>query len=353
MLPRYAAEIAEAGLTRRLRVALSELAGSQLEGEELLEAAVREVSVAGQKRADVGKPMVEWVTTAVKRLGEQVDRRNRGESAGLGLLTGLADLDHLTGGLRPGAVTILGGRPSMGKSSLARCIAERVACEVGVHYFSHEDAGESLALRAVGARAELPVHRLMSLDIRGRDMGALLGASGEYASLRWWVDDSAGLSSEQISLRVRRRKRQLETGLVVVDYVQLLRERRAKDRRQEVEQAAGGLVRLARDEGVAVLLLSQLSRASEQAGGDRRPQLWHLRETGALEQVADSVWLVHRDEKQRGVLEVLVRKNKHGPCGKVDLAWRGEYTAVASLVNAPSGSGHYTDRYDDREEGVI
>ena len=330
MLPRYASEIRAAALTRRLKGALADLGGSALEADDLLEECMRRLGAAGERRTEAGRTMTDWMADAVRDLGRRMEEKQAGGTGVRGLDTGLVDLDGLLCGIMPGVLTVVGARPSIGKSALARGIAEWVAASGrGTHYFSHEDSGDMVATRSLSAASSVPVHRLLGCDYDRRDYAAMIEASTSADFGRWWLDDAAGLSSDQIALRVRRRKRQLGTVLVVVDYVQLMREPGARTMLEMVGRASSGLVRLARDERVAVILLSQLSREAAKEG---RPQLHHLRESGTLEQDAYAVLLLDRDrDKAPERLTVEVAKNKNGPTGRVVLFFDGPLTAVRSL----------------------
>ena len=263
------------------------------------------------------------------------------------IATGYPDLDAL-GGLLVGAVTIIAGRPSHGKSSLARGISANVArAGLGVHTFSLEDPRGPFFRRQMSDMTGIDLTKLMtSRGLDAFDMGRLMTAHETIKEWPWRVDDSAGLSASDIAMRVARERRRLDTKLVVVDYVQLMGGGPGGgDRRAEVERAAEGLVRVARREGVAMVLLSQLSRSCEMRE-DKRPQLSDLRETGVLEQVASSAWFVYqpamyaRNEDERKRLEseayVLIRKNKHGRVGEARMYWTG---STASYRHYELGGG--------------
>jgi replicative DNA helicase len=336
----YAAIVRDLHLQREVRVAIGDLISdaskNERNGAAMLESLYEIASrLAKQVGGDVGKSIGDWTKLALSRL-EKLAQTDGG--ATFGISTGLEDLDEILGGLMPGNVTILGGRPSMGKSALARTIADGInARGIGVHVFSVEDSGESYALRALADHGRLDLARLMKGQVQRGDMEPLQRATGELFERRaWWVDDVTGVSAEQIALRVRRLKRELGTQLVVVDYLQLLVEPKARDKMEEVSRAAESLARLARSEGVAVLALSQLSRDCERRP-DKRPIAADLRETGVLEQIAYAICFCYRDEvydprsPDAGVAEVLVRKNKNGRTGTVKLRWDGPSTAFRPL----------------------
>jgi len=337
----YAGIVRHHALTRRVAMAAGEILSCGLEGEELLGKALAVIGRIESHKPDTAKPMRDVVQAVFKRL----DAINAGKQQGRkawGLPMGFGELDELMGGIPPGVVTILAGRPSHGKSSLARSLADNANAEgVGVHVFTMEDSAESYGFRQLADAARMDLQRLRNADIRRGDMDAINFAAGNLNQREGWlVDDSAGLGSAEIAMRVRRHRHRNKTRLVVVDYVQLMREREARrgDKQDEVAKAAEGMQRLARDEGVAVLLLSQLSRESERRD-DKRPMLSDLRESGVLEQIADVVMFAFRPDRYldpdakpgskarqewddwAGKGMVIVGKNKHGQTGQVVMAF--------------------------------
>jgi replicative DNA helicase len=240
----------------------------------------------------------------------------------IGLSTGLPDLDRLTGGVRVGGLVILAGRPSMGKSALARTIAATTARSGagGVHVFSLEDGSEDYALRQVADDARIDLERLSAGRFESGEAGGAAWAVANLRGLPWLVDSDSGISAQEIASRVRRHKRELNTKLVVVDYVQLLVDKRIPrhEKRLQVDVASEDLRTLAAQEGVAIVLISQLSRKVDERP-NKRPILSDLRESGGLEQIADQVLFCYRGEyyepdnaELHGLAEIIVRKNKHG-----------------------------------------
>lgn len=314
-------------LTRRVHREMQAALSSGLEGEELLGRVLEATSSAAARTADDSVTMDELVLTRFRELGERLDAQIRGERARHGVPTGFARLDEnlATGGLPAGHVTVLGGRPSDGKSSLARSIADNAsAAGYPVHVFSLEDDLGAYADRAISDHAQVDLQRIGLLSLQRGDMAGIAAAADALNKRRnWRIDDLAGLSSAQIAMRVRRWKRELGTRLVVVDYVQIIRERDCKRAMDEVEKAIATLVELARNERVAVLLLSQLTRANVRE--NRRPVISDLRETGKLEQDAHTILFVHQereDERAAPKGEVIVAKQKNGRRDViVRLAW--------------------------------
>jgi replicative DNA helicase len=239
----------------------------------------------------------------------------------------------------------------MGKSSLARGIADAVhATGAGVHAFTPEDNAQTYALRALSGRSGVAIEAMLGLRVREAELSRISEACDDYSSAtRWLVDDTAGLGSAELAARVRRHRRENDTQLVVVDYLQLLHEPNvpAHDLRVQVEQATRNLVALARTERVAVLALSQLSRRCEERP-DKRPTLADLRESGALEQAAEAVMMVYRDDvynagAEPGVTEVILRKNKNGRTGVVRLFFNLATTTFSDLSarEAPRNPSDY------------
>ncbi len=328
--PHYANQVRRAALTRRIHDRVSAILRMGFEADELLEALSGVIAgLSQQLGGDAALPMHEACMEAFRHIQAAANERRPGY-IGTAIATGLKALD-LYGGLRKGVISILAGRPSHGKSSLARTFAANAAMAgVGVHVFSVEDSRGTYAMRQMADMARLDLHSVGLAHLKTAECQRLVDEANRLQPLRWLVDDSAGLSAQQIGLRVRKHKAKNLTELVVVDYVQLLREKGVKDKRAEVERAAEGLAEVARQEDVALLALSQLSRASEQE--QREPGLSDLRETGVLEQVASMVMFAHRPELlirdeeaerrkppeqrvERGVGFVLVRKNKNGESG--------------------------------------
>jgi replicative DNA helicase len=347
----WVAIVRDHALKRRVAVACGEVMAvannAHDSGEDAHSALIRAASSV--ERADQG----DRASTLAEVVDESADRliaAAKGEVVHVrSVLTGYEDLDDL-GGIARGVVTIIAGRPSQGKSALARRIALNVVkAGEGAHVISLEDAKDRYGDRMLSDIADVDLAKFSERrPVLTRDDGERIRWAREHVkNLPLLVDDAAGLSAQQIANRVRMRKRQLGTKLVVVDYVQLMQEKGSRDKRAEVDAAVEGLVRLARDEDVALLLLSQLSRESERRD-DKRPLLSDLRESGSLEQAAYAVWMVHQEwlylnpesksaevraayEKAFNMGEVLVRKNKNGRKGDVRLRWNAPTATYQSL----------------------
>ncbi len=303
---------------------------------------------------------IEIATAAVKRDGGLA-----------GISTGLRDLDHNLGGLHPSDLVILAGRPGMGKSSLATNIAVSVArayrperqidgtikaAEGGVvGLFSLEMSSDQLAMRIIAEVSGVPSNIIKRGEIDQEQFDRIYHASRELESLPLYIDDTGGLSIGQLAARARRLKRQHGLGLLVIDYLQLLTGsgKRSENRVQEITEISMALKALAKELHVPVLALAQLSRQVEQRE-DKRPQLSDLRESGSIEQDADVVMFIYREdyylmqrepkldtpehakwmadlEAARGAAEVIIGKQRHGATGKVDVAFDAKLTKFSNL----------------------
>ncbi|HYF53749.1 MAG TPA: DnaB-like helicase C-terminal domain-containing protein [Salinarimonas sp.] len=336
----YVRLVTEASLTRRVRSAVAELLASDAKGEELVSKAFESISGLLNRTSDGAVTIGDAVREKLAEITQKLEAKERGEVVAMGIPTGLPKLDEVLGGLQTGVVTIVAGRPSMGKSSLARTLADNVNRQgYGVHVFSLEHKTDAYTTRALADAARIELGRLRAIDIDRHEYARLLGAGDKLSGRRGWIIDStSNLSAVQVAMRVRRHRRENGTRMVVVDYVQLLRDRRVRagERKAMVDVAIEGLVELARSEDLALVVLSQLSRDCEKRD-DKRPEMSDLRESGELEQVADSVLLLYRDEvyhkdsKDKGVGEVLIAKNKHGRTGRVRFAWDADTATYREL----------------------
>ena len=259
-----------------------------------------------------------------------------------GLPTGFNDLDRQTAGLQPSDLIIIAGRPSMGKTTLALNVAAHAGMQTGkpIAIFSLEMSKEQLALRMLCAEAKVDSAKLRTGFLAGSDWGLLTTAAGDLSGqAHIYIDDTPMQTALDIRAKARRlRSEQGDLGLVIVDYLQLMQGRaRAENRQQEISDITRALKALARELHVPVVALSQLSRAVEQRKPPK-PQLSDLRESGAIEQDADVVALLYRDDvyneesDERGVAEVNIAKHRNGPTGTLRLAFRGEFTRFDNLA---------------------
>jgi replicative DNA helicase len=259
-----------------------------------------------------------------------------------GVPTGFVDLDEMTRGLQGGDLVIVAARPSMGKTSLVLNIAQYVATqpEHSVGFFSLEMSKESLFLRLLTAEAQVDGHRLLSGALGGKDYGRISHALETLSSMKLFIDDTANVGV--LEMRAKSRRLQAEHGLslLIVDYIQLMTGRgRFENRTLELASISRSLKGLAKELRIPIVVLSQLSRAPE-SRSDHRPQLSDLRESGALEQDADVVALIYRDDvynkdpnsPDAGTAELILAKQRNGPTGTVRLAFLREQTRFANLA---------------------
>jgi replicative DNA helicase len=259
-----------------------------------------------------------------------------------GVPTGFVDLDEMTRGLQGGDMVIVAARPSMGKTSLVLNIAQFVATqpEMTVGFFSLEMSKESLFLRLLTSEAQIDSHRLMSGAIGQKDYGRISHALETLSAMKLYIDDSTNISVLEMRAKSRRLKAEHGLHLIVIDYIQLMSGRgRFENRTLELASISRSLKGLAKELNVPIVVLSQLSRAAE-SRADHRPQLSDLRESGALEQDADLVILIYRDDvynkdpnnPDAGTAELILAKQRNGPTGTVKLAFLREQTRFANLA---------------------
>jgi replicative DNA helicase len=271
------------------------------------------------------------------------------ESPGMvtGVETGFTDLDNMTAGLQPSDLIILAARPSMGKTSLALDIARFAALHgnVPTAFFSLEMSKEQLGMRMLCAEARVNSSKLRTGYIAKSDWPKLTAAAGRLSEAKLFIDDSPALNSLDVRTRTRRLAAEHDIGLIIIDYLQLMQGRGGTESRQlEVSEISRGLKGLAKEINVPIIALSQLSRAVE-SRTDKRPMLSDLRESGAIEQDADVVAFIYRDEVYNpdgddlGTAEILIRKQRNGPIGEVKLHFEHEYTRFYNFSDKDSSSG--------------
>jgi replicative DNA helicase len=278
----------------------------------------------------------------------------------VGFPTGFGDLDSLTAGFHRGDLIIIAGRPSMGKSALVLNITENFCLESGkaAAFFSLEMSKEQLALRMICGRARISSHKLRTGRLSETDYERLGRYGGPLAEAKIYIDDSPSMTVLEMRAKARRLASQVDLGMIVVDYLQMMSgSRRAENRQQEISQISRGLKGLAKELSTPVIACSQLSRMVEQRGGDRRPQLSDLRESGAIEQDADVVMFVYRPEyylshldqedpkflEARGKAEIIIAKQRNGPTGTVTLSFLREFARFENLAAGMTGPAEPPD----------
>ena len=258
-----------------------------------------------------------------------------------GIPSGYTEFDNLTSGFQPADLIVLAARPSMGKTALALNIAAHaaMASKKSVGVFSLEMVGDQLLLRVLCAEARTDAHRLRTGRLAKEEWNKIARKLGELSGAPIFIDDSPGISLLEMRAKARRLKAESGLDLLIVDYLQLISGGRGRfeNRQQEISSISRGLKGLAKELDIPVIALSQLSRAPEQRTGDHRPQLSDLRESGSIEQDADVVAFIFREElykpteENRGIAELIIGKQRNGPIGVVKLAFLREYTRFENL----------------------
>jgi len=305
--------------------------------EELLDRAERLIfDITSQKSESSSVPIKEIVKDSIEKIDSLYQRKENIT----GIATGFHEFDIMTAGLQPSDLIVIAGRPSMGKSALAACIAEHAGIieKIPTVIFSLEMAKEQLVQRMLCSYAKVDFHKVRTGFLSQSDWPKLTDAAGKLAESPIFIDDSPSISALELRAKARRLKSQYNIGLVIVDYLQLMRSTKGMDnRQQEISEISRSLKALGREISAPVIAISQLSRAVE-ARADRRPQLSDLRESGAIEQDADVVMLLLREEyytptpENKGIAELIIAKQRNGPVGSVRLAFIKEYTRFENLT---------------------
>lgn len=271
-----------------------------------------------------------------------------------GIPTGFFDFDAMTAGLQDSDLIVIAGRPSMGKSAFAASIAEHVSIikKIPLVFFSLEMSKEQLVQRMLCSHARVNAHKVRTGFLSQSDWPHLTNAAGKLSEAPIFIDDTPALSLLELRAKARRFKSQHDIRLIVVDYLQLMRgPQKSENRQQEISEISRSLKALARELNVPLIAISQLSRAVEQRS-DHRPQLSDLRESGAIEQDADLVALLLREEyyneteENRGVAEVNIAKQRNGPVGTVRLAFVSEYARFDNLSKEREGAAGFKEGYN-------
>ncbi|HYA46623.1 MAG TPA: replicative DNA helicase [Burkholderiales bacterium] len=347
---RYAEIVRECAILRKLIEVSTEIADSALSrggkdvGQLLDEAESRvfQIAEAGARTRQGFVEIQPLLTQVMERIDLLYHKDNPSDITGVP--TGYTDLDERTSGLQPGDLVIIAGRPSMGKTALALNIAEHVAVEnkLPVAVFSMEMSGTQLAMRMLGSIGRLDQHKLRTGRLSDDDWNRLTNAVGKLHDAPVLVDESGALNALELRARARRLHRQYgKLGLVVVDYLQLMQATTdGENRATEISEISRSLKALAKELSVPVVALSQLSRAVEQRTGSKRPIMSDLRESGAIEQDADLILAIYREEvytpdtPDKGLAEIIILKQRNGPIGTVKLTFLGEYTRFENYAQS-------------------
>jgi replicative DNA helicase len=320
--------------------------GQTTAGELLDQAESKIFHVSQQRRPDGFMRIKEllWPTM------ERIEALQRGGKTITGVASGFNDLDELTSGFQAADLVIVAARPSMGKTALCLNIAQHAAIEdhVPIAFFSLEMSKESLVQRMLTSEARVDSQRLRRGLLRDDEFPMLARAAGILSTAPIWIDDTPGITLLEMRSKARRLMADSGIGMLMVDYLQLMQgPTNAESRQQEVSMISRGLKALAKELNIPVIALSQLSRAPEQRSGDHRPQLSDLRESGAIEQDADLIMFLFRQEMYEGPVdkdgnsiegkaELIVGKQRNGPTGIVNLHFYKHYTRFANWSPRPS-----------------
>jgi replicative DNA helicase len=348
---RYAEIVHERALMRKLVAVGAEIADGALnplgkDVRQLLDEAeskVFQIAEAGVRGRVGFRDIHQLLSQVMERVDFLYSRENPSDVTGVP--TGFRDLDEKTSGLQEGDLIIIAGRPSMGKTAFALNIGEHVAVEAKkpIAVFSMEMSGTQLAARMLGSMARIDQHKLRTGKLSDEDWNRLADGLGKLHDAPIHIDETAALNPLELRSRARRLARQYgKLGLVIVDYLQLMVTdgRREENRATELSEISRSLKALAKELGVPVVALSQLNRSVDQRP-DKRPIMSDLRESGALEQDADLILFIYRDEvynrdtTEKGKAEIIIGKQRNGPIGTVDLTFLGPYTRFESYA-APS-----------------
>jgi replicative DNA helicase len=300
--------------------------------------------VSGQKVETTASSMKELIKDSI----ETIDKLFQRKELVTGIPTGYTKIDELTSGFHKSDLIIVAARPSMGKSAFCLSLCENVAVEhkIPVAFFSLEMSKEQLTQRLLCARARVNAQNVRTGFLSSKDWPKLTSAAGKLSESPIYIDDSAGLTAFEIRAKARRLKSKYDIQLIVVDYLQLMSSGgRVESRQQEISEISRRLKALAREINVPVIAISQLSRAVE-ARQDKRPMLSDLRESGSIEQDADLVMLLMREEyynpteENRGLAEVIIAKQRNGPVGSVPLTFIKELARFENLSRRDVDSGY-------------
>jgi replicative DNA helicase len=343
----YANIVRERSILRQLAATATEIAESAFNplgrnAKMVLdeaEAKVLHIAEQGSRGAQNFQVIGKLLASVVERIETLYNRDDPSDVTGVP--TGFADLDRMTSGFQPGDLVVVAGRPSMGKTALALNIGENVALNTGmpVAVFSMEMGASQLAMRLIGSVGKLDQHKLRTGRLGPEDWDKLSTALGRLNEAPILIDETPALNAIEVRSRARRLMKQYgKLGLVIVDYLQLMQATtQGENRATEISEISRSMKSLAKELSVPVVALSQLNRSLEQRP-NKRPVMSDLRESGAIEQDADVIVFIYRDEvynqdtQDKGVAEIIIGKQRNGPIGTVRLTFLGEYTRFESFA---------------------
>ena len=352
---RYAEIVRDRAILRKLITVADEISGAAFnpQGKEVkqmldqAESKIFAIAEEGSRGTQGFQDIQPLLTQVVERIDELYNCENQNDITGVP--TGFTDLDSMTSGMQGGDLIIVAGRPSMGKTAFAINIAEHVALNSGlpVAIFSMEMGGTQLAMRMLGSVGRLDQHRLRTGRLNDEDWPRLTHAIQKLNDAQIYIDETPALNSIELRARSRRLARTCgKLGLIVVDYLQLMSANSAgENRATEISEISRNLKGLAKELNCPVIALSQLNRSLEQRP-NKRPVMSDLRESGAIEQDADVILFIYRDEvynpdsPEKGMAEIIIGKQRNGPIGSVRMTFIGQYTKFENYTgNAPAYSG--------------
>jgi len=340
----YAVIVREKSVLRQLISVGTEIADEafnpgELESKNLLDEAERkvfEIAEQGNRQQDF-----QGIKGLLKSTLAHIDELSKSDATITGAETGYNELDDMTSGLQPGDLIIVAGRPSMGKTTFSMNLAEFIAIndKKPVAIFSMEMPAEQLVLRLFASNGRVPLNDIRTGKIREEDWPRIGMAVKQFSETKLFIDDTAAMSPTEIRAKARRLHREHgQLGLIVIDYIQLMQSgNKADNRAAEISEISRSLKALAKELNVPVIALSQLNRSLEQRP-NKRPIMSDLRESGAIEQDADVIMFIYRDEvynedtPDKGVAEVIIGKQRNGAIGKVRLTFTGKYTRFDNFI---------------------
>jgi replicative DNA helicase len=343
----YAKIVKEKAILRKLIEASTEIITHSYEDrsdvESLLDEAERAIFEISENRI---KPSFYSIRDIVKQSFKTIERLYEKKELVTGVPSGYRELDQWTAGFQPSDLIIVAGRPSMGKTALCLNVAQYAAIEkrIPVAIFSLEMSKEQIVIRMLCSEAQVEGTRLRTGFLSESDWPRLTLAAGNLSDAPIFIDDAAALSVLELRAKARRLNAEHGVGMIVIDYLQLMRGRaKVESRQQEISEISRSLKALAKELNVPVIAVSQLSRRTEERQG-MRPQLSDLRESGAIEQDADVILFIYRDEvynrsednPNRGKAEIIIGKQRNGPTGKIDLAYLDKFTTFKELYKGES-----------------
>jgi replicative DNA helicase len=341
----YARIVKEKAVLRKLINAATDIVTQGYEDREDVEGLLDEAEQAIFQIADSRvRPSFYPIREILKSSFKTLEKLYEKKEMITGIPSGFKDLDEMTAGFQPSDLIIVAGRPSMGKTAICLNVAQYAAVEkkVPVAIFSLEMSKEQLVLRMLCSEAEVEGTRIRTGFLAESDWPKLTMAAGNLSDAPIFIDDTPALSILELRAKARRLKGEHGLGMLIVDYLQLMRGRTmVENRQQEISEISRSLKALAKELNLPVIAVSQLSRRSE-AREDKRPQMSDLRESGAIEQDADLILFIYRDEvynrtdENRGKAEVIIGKQRNGPTGKVVLTFLDKYTAFKDHYGGPS-----------------